>query len=160
MYNTASKIKLTSEAIAQRALWKDNEEKVVFTNGCFDILHLGHIDYLEKAKQLGTRLVVGLNTDDSVKRLKGPSRPVNNEEARGRMLAALEFVDMVVYFSEDTPYNLIEQLKPDVLVKGNDYLAENIVGADIVKQNGGEIRTINLVKGFSTSNIIDKIRKN
>lgn len=159
MKQTADKIKDIQEAEKLRGQWKIDRKKVVFTNGCFDILHLGHIDYLERARGLGEKLIIGLNTDASVTRIKGPERPLNKEEARGRMLAALEFVDMVVYFSEDTPYNLIKALKPDVLVKGSDYLAENIVGADIVEANGGEIHTINLVEGFSTSKIIDKIRK-
>ena len=157
---TKSKIYTSSDAINVRDQWKADNQKVVFTNGCFDILHLGHIDYLEKARSLGDKLIIGLNTDESVTRLKGPGRPVNDEEARARMLAALQFVDMVVYFSEDTPYNLIKSLLPDILVKGSDYLAENIVGADIVKDNGGEIKTINLVEGFSTSKLIDKIKKN
>ena len=148
------------EALLSREAWRANGEKVVFTNGCFDILHLGHIDYLEKSRALGDRLIVALNTDDSVRRIKGPDRPVNDEEARGRMIAALAFVDLVVYFSEETPYKVIEALKPNILVKGSDYLAENIVGADIVIANGGEVRTIDLTKGFSTSEIIDKIRKN
>lgn len=160
MFRTIEKIVTLSDAIEQRAFWKDNDDTVVFTNGCFDILHLGHIDYLEKARSYGSRLIVALNTDDSVKRLKGPERPLNNEEARGRMIAALSFVDLVIYFSEDTPYKVINDLKPDVLVKGSDYLAEDIVGADIVNENGGEVRTIDLVKGFSTSEIIDKIRNN
>ncbi|MGK7391490.1 MAG: D-glycero-beta-D-manno-heptose 1-phosphate adenylyltransferase [Candidatus Cyclobacteriaceae bacterium M2_1C_046] len=160
MEKTANKIMDIKNAVEIRAGWKTEGKKVVFTNGCFDILHLGHIDYLEKARNLGDKLIIGLNTDESVTRIKGPERPVNKEEARGRMLAALEFVDMVVYFSADTPYNLIKDLKPDVLVKGSDYLAENIIGADIVEENGGEVRTINLIEGFSTSKIIDKIRKN
>lgn len=160
MYKTEEKILTLEGALEQRLFWRDNDEKVVFTNGCFDILHLGHIDYLEKARGFGTKLIVALNTDDSVRKLKGPERPVNNEEARGRMIAALAFVDMVVYFFEDTPYNVIDRLKPDILVKGSDYLAENIVGADIVLGTGGKVYTIDLVKGFSTSKIINKIRKN
>ena len=137
--------------------WK-NEGEVVFTNGCFDILHLGHIDYLEKARQQGAKLVVGMNTDASVKRLKGADRPVNNEYARARMLSALGFVDAVIMFDEDTPYELISALKPDILIKGDDYTVENIVGADIVLENGGEVKTIPLVKGFSTSDLIKKIK--
>lgn len=160
MYRTIEKIVTITDAIEQRAFWKDNDETVVFTNGCFDILHLGHIDYLEKARSLGSKLIVALNTDDSVKKLKGPERPLNNEEARGRMIAALSFVDLVIYFSEDTPYKVIEDLKPDILAKGSDYLAEDIVGADIVKANGGKVLTIDLVKGFSTTGLIDKIKNN
>lgn len=139
--------------------WKKEGKKVVFTNGCFDILHLGHVDYLEKARQRGDKLVLGLNTDKSVKRLKGESRPLNDQYSRARLLAALSFVDALTYFDEDTPYELIKELKPDILVKGNDYLAENIVGADIVVANGGKVETIALVEGFSTTNIIDKIKK-
>jgi rfaE bifunctional protein nucleotidyltransferase chain/domain len=160
MFRTIEKIVTISDAIERRALWKDNDDTVVFTNGCFDILHLGHIDYLEKARSFGSKLIVALNTDDSVKKIKGPERPLNNEEARGRMIAALSFVDLVVYFSEDTPYKLIKELKPDILVKGSDYLAEDIIGADVVRANGGKVLTIDLVEGFSTSEIIRKIRKN
>ncbi len=138
--------------------WQQEGAEVVFTNGCFDILHLGHIDYLEKAKALGQRLVIGLNTDASVSKLKGPERPLNNEYARSRILAALAFVDAVVLFGEETPKELISYLKPNILVKGNDYLAENIVGADIVKANGGRVETISLVDGYSTTNIVERIK--
>ena len=139
--------------------WQAKGDTVVFTNGCFDIVHLGHIDYLEKAKALGGRLVVGLNADKSVKELKGEGRPVNNIEARSRMLAAFEFVDAVTTFDEMTPQNLIEHVLPDFLVKGDDYSVENIVGAEAVIKNGGAVKTIGLVEGYSTSNIIDKIKK-
>ena len=139
--------------------WRSKKEKIVFTNGCFDILHLGHIDYLEKAKSLGTRLIIGLNSDRSVTKLKGTGRPIYEQEARARILAALEFVDVVIMFDQETPYDLINHVKPDVLVKGNDYLAGNIVGVDIVKSNGGEVVTINLVEGYSTSAVIEKINQ-
>ncbi|MTI20237.1 D-glycero-beta-D-manno-heptose 1-phosphate adenylyltransferase [Fulvivirga sp. RKSG066] len=155
---TSEKIISTNLLKQQVSSWQKEGEKVVFTNGCFDILHLGHIDYLEKASQLGQRLVVALNTDNSVAKLKGPERPLNKEYARGRMLAALQFVDAVTYFSEDTPFNLIKSLKPDILVKGSDYLTENIVGADIVIANGGSVETIDLVEGYSTTSLIDKIK--
>ncbi len=155
---TESKICSTSEAKALIARWRTQEDQqVVFTNGCFDILHLGHVDYLEKASQKGTKLVLGLNTDQSVSRLKGPSRPVVPEYARARVMAALAFIDLVVFFNEDTPLQLIQQLNPDVLVKGNDYQVNNIVGADHVIERGGKVETIPLVKGFSTSSIIEKI---
>lgn len=157
---TATKITDKSSAIAQIRQWKNQGNEVVFTNGCFDILHLGHVDYLEKASQLGQKLIIGVNTDASVKRLKGEQRPINPENARARILAALSFVDLVVLFDEDTPLNLISELIPDVLVKGNDYKISNIVGADVVMENGGEVKTIELVDGFSTTNIIDKIRIN
>ena len=138
--------------------WKNLGEKVVFSNGCFDILHLGHIDYLEKARNLGSKLIIGLNDDNSVKRLKGSERPINDENARARMLSALSFVDAVVLFSEDTPKDLITYLIPDILVKGSDYNLSNIVGADIVLANGGEVKTIDLVEGYSTTNLIQKLK--
>lgn len=156
---TSDKIKTLPDLQAERELWKNAGEKVVFTNGCFDILHLGHVDYLEHARQLGTKLIVGLNTDPSVKRLKGTARPVNPEYARARLLAALSFVDAVVLFGEDTPYELICSLLPDVLVKGSDYSVEQIVGADVVMANGGEVKTVDLVKGYSTTATIEKMVK-
>jgi rfaE bifunctional protein nucleotidyltransferase chain/domain len=159
MERTSDKIKATVDAKRKVAEWKAKGERVVFTNGCFDILHLGHVDYLEKARNLGDRLIVGLNTDSSVSRFKGPERPVQDQQSRGRILSSLQFVDMVVLFDEDTPKELISTLVPDVLVKGSDYLAENIVGADVVKNAGGEVRTIELVQGYSTSKVIDKIKK-
>lgn len=135
-----------------------HKQKLVFTNGCFDILHLGHITYLAQARQLGDALVVGLNSDASVRRLKGPSRPVNDQNARAQLLAALEFVDYVVVFEEDTPFNVITQVIPDVLVKGGDYSIDNIVGADFVMQNGGEVLTVPFVNGFSTTSIIENLK--
>ena len=137
-------------------LWREEGKSIVFSNGCFDILHRGHVEYLSKAADLGDKLIIGLNTDDSVKRLKGPSRPVNDEKARAILLAALEFVDAVVFFEEDTPYNLIRRVQPDVLVKGKDYKAEDIVGYDIVTAKGGKVETIELVDGFSTTKILEK----
>lgn len=134
------------------------KKKVVFTNGCFDLLHLGHIEYLAKAKDLGDRLVIGLNTDASIRRIKGESRPVTEESSRSLALAALQFVDAVVFFEEDTPKELIEFVKPDILIKGSDYKEKDIVGYSTVKNSGGEIKTIDLVPGYSTSNIIDKIK--
>jgi rfaE bifunctional protein nucleotidyltransferase chain/domain len=136
-----------------------HRQKIVFTNGCFDILHRGHITYLAQARQLGDLLVVGLNSDASVRRLKGPERPVNDERSRALLLAALEMVDYVVLFEEDTPYNLILKVKPDLLVKGGDYDIHNIVGADFVLQRGGEVRTIPFVQGFSSSSIIDHLKQ-
>ena len=140
------------------AYWRFKEEKIVFTNGCFDILHKGHIEYLAKAANLGDVLIIGLNSDESVKRLKGENRPVLDEESRAMALAAIGFVDNVVIFDEDTPYELIKKIQPDVLVKGADYNEDDIVGADIVKAKGGEIKTIEFVEGYSTSKIIDKIK--
>lgn len=146
---------LDNKTLEQRLdSWHKEGKKIVFSNGCFDILHRGHVEYLSKAADLGDILVIGLNTDASVKRLKGPSRPVNDEKARAVVLAALEFVDAIVFFEEDTPYNLIKFVMPDILVKGKDYKAENIVGYDIVTGNGGKVETIELVDGFSTTNIL------
>jgi rfaE bifunctional protein nucleotidyltransferase chain/domain len=159
METTAGKIKTWPEAEQLVQNCRKQGGRIVFTNGCFDLLHLGHVDYLEKARQLGGMLVVGVNTDNSVRRYKGPGRPLQNEHARARILAALQFVDVVVLFDEDTPLNLISLLRPDVLVKGNDYLAENIVGADVVKQYGGEVKTISLVPGYSTTRIVEQIKK-
>ncbi len=134
-------------------------KKIVFTNGCFDILHKGHVDYLSAARSLGDVLIVGVNTDDSVKRLnKAPNRPINNEQTRAYMVASLQVVDAVVLFNEDTPYELIKAIQPDVLVKGSDYKPEDIVGADLVKAGGGEIVTIELTQGFSTTSLIEKIK--
>ena len=138
--------------------WKDQGEEVVFTNGCFDLLHPGHIQYLQEARQLGSRLVVGTNSDSSIKRLKGANRPIINEKGRLLALAALEAVDAVILFEEDTPLRLIEALIPDVLVKGSDYKKSNIVGADIVESHGGKVELINLVPGYSTTEIIKKIK--
>ncbi len=139
--------------------WQAQGEKVVFSNGCFDLLHMGHIDYLEKARLLGDRLVIGVNTDRSAKELKGSARPVQNEQSRLHILASMVFVDLVTLFDESTPKRLIEVVKPDILVKGDDYQIENIVGADIVEQNGGKVETIPFVKGYSTSAIIQKIKE-
>jgi rfaE bifunctional protein nucleotidyltransferase chain/domain len=154
----SAKIVSVSEGAKLVEKWKSEGGEVVFSNGCFDILHLGHIDYLEKAKALGTRLIIGLNTDSSVKRLKGPERPLNNEYARARMLAALACTDAVILFDEPTPLELITAIKPDVLVKGSDYTVDTIVGADFVLEHGGSVKTIDLVEGYSTTGIIDKIK--
>lgn len=159
MEKTAGKIKSLEEAKVVVKSWQNQGEKLVFTNGCFDLLHLGHVDYLEKARNLGDRLVIGLNTDDSVSRFKGPERPLQDQTSRARVLAALQFVDAVVFFNEDTPLNLISELLPNVLVKGSDYLAENIVGADVVKKAGGKVETIDFVPGYSTTRIVEKIKK-
>ncbi len=147
----------------QDALQKINAQKlmgkkIVFTNGCFDIIHPGHVDYLSQARDLGDFLILGLNTDNSVKRLnKAPNRPINNEQARASVLAALASIDLIVLFEEETPYELISFLKPDVLVKGNDYEVEKIVGYDVVTANGGKVITIPFLEGFSTTNLIKKI---
>jgi len=139
--------------------WKNENKKIVFTNGCFDILHHGHADYLAKSAALGDVLAVGLNTDKSIRKLKGNARPIVDEYSRAFLLASFFFVDAVILFDEETPYNLINFIRPDVLVKGSDYKEDNIVGADIVRDKGGSIITIDFVHGFSTSAIIEKIKK-
>ena len=156
---TADKILNRQEVVQQVATWKAQGLRIVFTNGCFDLLHLGHVDYLEKAKKLGDKLLVGVNTDASVSRLKGPERPLQDEMSRARIMASLLFIDLVVLFDEETPYELIKTVRPDILVKGDDYAIQNIVGQDIVLENGGEVKTIPLVKGYSTSGIVNKIRR-
>ncbi|MCK4406386.1 MAG: D-glycero-beta-D-manno-heptose 1-phosphate adenylyltransferase [Bacteroidales bacterium] len=143
----------------QLAIWRFLSKKIVFTNGCFDILHLGHIDYLSKAAEFGDVLIVGLNSDDSVRTIKGINRPINNENSRAMILASLGFVSAVILFNEDTPYNLIKFVQPDILIKGSDYKPEDIVGYDIVKAKGGEIKTIDFLPGYSTTSIIDKTKK-
>ena len=139
--------------------WNKHSQQIVFTNGCFDILHRGHVEYLCHARDLGDKLILGLNTDASVKRLgKSTERPINSEETRATILAALECIDAIILFDEDTPYDLIHFVQPDVLVKGNDYKAEDIVGYDIVNAKGGKVITIQLVDGFSTTKLIEKMK--
>ncbi|RLD45584.1 MAG: D-glycero-beta-D-manno-heptose 1-phosphate adenylyltransferase [Bacteroidetes bacterium] len=138
-------------------LWKSNKEKIVFTNGCFDIIHQGHIDYLAKASNLGTKLIIGVNTDRSVSAIKGEHRPIQDEYSRQVILAAMQFVDAVILFDDDTPINLISKIIPSVLVKGSDYNAKDIVGYDVVINNGGSVETIDFLEGFSTSGIERKI---
>jgi len=142
---------------ATLADWRTQDRKVVFTNGCFDLLHLGHVDYLEHARHLGDALVVGLNTDASVNCLK-PGRPIQDEQARSRILASLAFVDAVVLFGEPTPLALIQLVQPDVLVKGDDYAIDGIVGHELVLNRGGQVLTVPLVPGYSTSRIIERIK--
>jgi rfaE bifunctional protein nucleotidyltransferase chain/domain len=137
--------------------WRNANERIVFTNGCFDLLHLGHVDYLAKTKDLGERLIIGVNTDSSVKRLKGEHRPLQDENSRLHILAALQSVDAVVLFDEDTPYELIKEIEPDILVKGADYKIENIVGYDIVVSRGGSVQTIEFIEGYSTTLIEKRI---
>jgi D-glycero-beta-D-manno-heptose 1-phosphate adenylyltransferase len=156
---TSNKIQPLEEALQTISRWKSEGQSIAFTNGCFDILHMGHVDYLEKARDQGNKLVVGLNTDASVQRIKGETRPIVSQDSRSRVIAALEFVDLVILFDENTPKSLIEAVKPDILIKGDDYTVETIVGSDFVIDNGGKVQTIPLVKGFSTTNIIEKIRK-
>ena len=153
----ASKIYQLDALLAQVDTWKASQQKIVFTNGCFDLLHAGHVTYLEAAKKRGNKLILGLNTDRSVTALKGPDRPVVNQHDRARVLAALESVDAVILFDEDTPLALIQQIKPDVIAKGSDYTADQVVGGKEVESWGGEIALIDLVEGRSTTNIIQKM---
>lgn len=150
---------LTHSELAQ-ALSRDNggPQKLVFTNGCFDLLHVGHIRYLQEARKLGDALFVGVNSDASVKRLKGPERPLQNENDRAEILAALGCVDFVCLFEEDTPENLIRTVKPRVLVKGGDWRIDQIVGADFVQSTGGQVYSLNFIEGRSTTRLIDKAR--
>ncbi|MDQ2179639.1 D-glycero-beta-D-manno-heptose 1-phosphate adenylyltransferase [Marinifilum sp. D714] len=147
------------DAFNQLQTWRFKEEKIVFSNGCFDIVHRGHLEYLASAASMGNKMIIGLNTDSSTQRLKGPTRPINDEYSRALLLASLGFIDMVILFEEDTPYNLIDFVQPDVLVKGSDYKAEDIVGYDIVKAKGGEIKTLDFIEGFSSTGIIKKIQQ-
>jgi len=141
------------------AIWKFKDRKIVFTNGCFDILHKGHVTYLAEAAELGDNLIVGLNSDESVKKLhKGPGRPIQDQDSRALILASLHHVSAVILFDEDTPAELIKRVQPDVLVKGGDWKPEQIVGYDTVKANGGEVVSIDFVPGYSTTSIEQKIK--
>ena len=152
------KIRTSDQIRNQRNFWSFKDRKVVFTNGCFDILHLGHIEYLSKAADLGDVLVIGLNSDSSVRALKGPGRPITDEHARAMILASLSFVTAVVIFDEETPYDLIATVQPDVLVKGADYRTEEIAGHDIILARGGKVITIPLTEGYSTTGILSKLQ--
>lgn len=158
MYSTASKILPLPELLRRVAMWRLKNSKIVFTNGCFDLLHLGHVDYLERARQLGDHLIVGMNADASVRRLKGPERPLQAEYDRARILAALEFVDAVVLFEEDTPLDLITAILPDVLVKGGDYRPEQVVGAPEVIAHGGRLELLSFIDGRSTTSLANKMK--
>jgi D-glycero-beta-D-manno-heptose 1-phosphate adenylyltransferase len=153
-----SKIVSREDALQKINAQKLRDKKIVFTNGCFDIIHPGHVDYLSQARDLGDFLILGLNTDNSVRRLqKAPNRPINNEQARASVLAALASVDLIVLFDDETPYELIKFLQPNILVKGDDYEVQKIVGYDVVTANGGKVITIPFLEGFSTTNLIKKI---
>ena len=155
--NSTDKIYSLPQLLEQLKTWREQGQKVVFTNGCFDLLHLGHVDYLEKARQLGDKLVLGLNTDRSISSIKGPNRPLQDEMSRARVMASLLFVDAVVLFDSDTPLDLIKAVQPDILVKGDDYTVEQIVGQKEVIAAGGQVKTVPLVTGYSTTNIVKKI---
>lgn len=151
------KISSLSAALIQVEAWKANGQKIVFTNGCFDLLHPGHIHILNEAKDLGDRLIIGLNSDASVRRLKGPSRPILTEHDRASLLGSLDSVDLVLIFEEDTPEELIKNLEPDILVKGSDYRIQDVVGQEIVKSYGGQVQLIPIMHGYSTTNITKKV---
>jgi rfaE bifunctional protein nucleotidyltransferase chain/domain len=153
------KIQSWEQIAATTDAWRAAGARIVFTNGCFDILHYGHLHYLASARDLGERLVVGLNSAASVSRLKGPHRPINDELTRTHLLAALEVVDAVVVFEDDTPLELIRLVRPDLLVKGGDWRPEQIVGSDLVLAAGGQVRSLPFVQGYSTTNIEKKIRE-
>ena len=138
--------------------WRSENKKVVFTNGCFDLIHLGHIEILARSSDFGDKLIIGVNSDLSIKKLKGENRPIIEESSRIKQLSALEFVDAVVLFDEDTPLKLIETIKPDVITKGGDYTAKNVVGNEVVSQKNGEVVIIPLTQGYSTTSILNKIK--
>jgi rfaE bifunctional protein nucleotidyltransferase chain/domain len=141
-------------------IWRMKGDRIVFTNGCFDILHRGHVEYLHEAAALGDRLVIGLNSDASVRRQnKGPERPLNDQHSRAKVLSALRLVDAVVIFDQDTPLELIQAIGPDVLVKGGDWTEDKIVGAGYVRSMGGDVRSLKLVEGFSTTSLVERIRR-
>lgn len=156
--NLFTKIKDHKSIESQLAVWRFLSKKIVFTNGCFDLLHPGHLQYLAEARALGDILIIGLNSDASVKRLKGEHRPINDEKARGLMLAALVVVDAVIVFDEDTPLQLLQLIRPEVLVKGGDYSIETIVGATEILNNGGQVHVLSFMEGYSTTAIEQRIR--
>ena len=138
--------------------WKEENKKIVFTNGCFDLIHLGHIEVIARSADLGDILIIGVNTDNSIKILKGKNRPIVEEISRAKQLAALEFVDAVVLFDQDTPIDLIKMINPNVITKGSDYNTDQVIGNDIVTQNDGEVVIIPLTQGYSTTSILEKIK--
>ncbi|MGC9470961.1 MAG: D-glycero-beta-D-manno-heptose 1-phosphate adenylyltransferase [Bacteroidales bacterium] len=158
MQSARRKILQKEDLVRMLTIWRFKEHRIVFTNGCFDILHRGHLEYLSEAASLGDVLIIGMNSDGSVRNLKGESRPVQDEETRALALAMLPMVKAVVVFSEPTPEELIRLVKPDILVKGGDYREEEIAGAETVRQSGGQVVILPFIKGHSTSKIIEKLR--
>jgi rfaE bifunctional protein nucleotidyltransferase chain/domain len=152
-----NKILNLEQLLPKLSIWRMKQEKIVFTNGCFDLLHYGHIDYLSKAADLGNKLIIGLNSDDSIHRLKGKHRPIKDQKSREIILAALHFVDIVIVFNQDTPLKLIQSIQPNFLVKGGDWKPEQIVGSEDVIKNGGKVMSIPFVNGYSTTNLERKI---
>ncbi|MBT4737914.1 MAG: D-glycero-beta-D-manno-heptose 1-phosphate adenylyltransferase [Flavobacteriales bacterium] len=157
--NIKSKIYSLSDLKIQSDKWKENGEKIVFTNGCFDLVHRGHIEVLANTADLGDKLIIGLNSDSSIKELKGENRPIMDEISRAILLASLQFVDAIVFFSEETPYKLIETLIPDVLAKGGDYKVTEIAGNGVVLENGGEVILFPFIDGVSSTKIVEKIKQ-
>ena len=157
--NIKSKIYSLSDLKIQSDKWKKKGKKLVFTNGCFDLVHRGHLEVLANTADLGDKLIIGLNSDSSIKHLKGENKPIMDEISRAILLASLQFVDAVVFFSEETPYKLIETLVPDVLAKGGDYKVTEIAGREVVLENGGEVILVPFIDGFSSTNIVEKIKQ-
>ena len=153
-----SKILDKERLLVKLSDWKEENKKIVFTNGCFDLIHLGHIEVIARSADLGDILIIGVNTDNSIKRLKGPNRPIVEEISRAKQLAALEFVDAVVLFDQDTPIDLIKMINPNIITKGGDYNTDQVIGNDIVTQNDGEVVIIPLTQGYSTTSILEKIK--
>ena len=138
--------------------WRLDGNKIVFTNGCFDLIHLGHLEILARSADLGDRLIVGINSDKSIKRIKGKSRPIIKEDSRAKQLAAIEFIDAVILFNEDTPHNLISSINPDIITKGGDYKKNDVIGNELMNKKSGEVVIIPLTQGFSTTSILEKIK--
>ena len=159
LQNIISKIFSLSDLKIQSDQWKQDGDKIVFTNGCFDLIHRGHVEVLANTADLGDRLIIGLNSDSSIQKLKGENRPIIDENSRAILLASLQFIDAIVLFSEETPQKLIETIVPDILAKGGDYKVEEIAGHEVVLQNGGEVILVPFIDGFSTTNIVDKIKQ-
>ena len=153
-----SKILDKERLLVKLSDWKEENKKIVFTNGCFDLIHLGHIEVIARSADLGDILIIGVNTDNSIKRLKGKNRPIVEEISRAKQLAALEFVDAVVFFDQDTPIDLIKMINPNIITKGGDYNTDQVIGNDIVTQNDGEVVIIPLTQGYSTTSILEKIK--
>ena len=153
-----SKILDKEKLLVKLTDWKEENKKIVFTNGCFDLIHLGHIEVIARSADQGDILIIGVNTDNSIKRLKGKNRPIVEEISRAKQLAALEFVDAVVFFDQDTPIDLIKIINPNVITKGGDYNTDQVIGNDIVTQNDGEVVIIPLTQGYSTTSILEKIK--
>ena len=159
LINIKSKIHSLSDLKRLSDKWKESGEKIVFTNGCFDLLHRGHVEILANMADLGDKLIIGLNSDSSIKHLKGEDRPIIDETSRAILLASLQFVDAIVFFTEETPHKLIKSLVPDVLAKGGDYKVKEITGHEVVLENGGEVILVSFIDGFSSTNIVKKIKQ-